>query len=175
MSGPAGPPGDLALESYQPAGGAPGGWQEARDGLRRLVRRAPAEVRYKLALAKLLTYREETRREGVGMLAVLARDPTIGKDAGASWRQALLWLSPTDRDVPLFREWLKAHPRDTEVARHLERVRNAGIIRDGFAALDRGDLREAQRLFDLAGNEVATVTTDASGAFVIAVPPGPYQ
>jgi len=134
-------------------GGAPGGWQEARDGLRRLVRRAPGEVRYRLALAKLLTYRDETRREGVGMLAVLARDPTIGKDAATSWRQALLWLSPTDRDVPLFREWLKAHPRDAEVARHLERARNATIIRDGFAALDRGDLREAQRLFDLAGND----------------------
>jgi len=153
LFGPAGPPGDLALEYYQTVGGAPGGWQEARDGLRRLARRAPAEVRYRLALAKLLTYRDETRREGVGMLAVLARDPTIGKDAAASWRQALLWLSPTDRDVPLFREWLKGHPRDAEVARHLERARNATIIRDGFAALDRGDLREAQRLFDLAGND----------------------
>src|SRR5207253_9814474 len=65
LFGPAGPPGDLALEYYQPVGGAPGGWQEARDGLRRLVRRAPGEVRYRLALAKLLTYRDETRREGV--------------------------------------------------------------------------------------------------------------
>ena len=65
LFGPAGPPGDLALEYYQTASGAPEGWQEARDGLRRLVRRAPAEVRYKLALAKLLTYRDETRREGM--------------------------------------------------------------------------------------------------------------
>src|SRR5205823_9379644 len=153
LFGPAGPPGDLALEYYQAASGAPEGWQEARDGLRRLVRRAPAEVRYKLALAKLLTYRDETRREGITMLAALARDPTIGKDAAAGWRQALLWLTPTERDVPLYRDWLRAHPKDTEVKLHLERARNASTIREGFAALDRGDVREAQRLFDLAGND----------------------
>ena len=153
LFGAAGPPGDLALEYYQTASGAPGGWQEARDGLARLIRRAPAEVRYKLALAKLLTYRDETRREGARMLSTLARDPTVGKDASASWRQALLWLSPTDKDAPLFREWLKGHPNDTAVARHLDRARNASTLHDAFAALDRGDTREAQRLFDLAGND----------------------
>src|ERR671936_56898 len=153
LFGPAGPPGDLALEYYQTASGAPEGWQEARDGLRRLVRRAPAEVRYKLALAKLLTYRDETRREGVAMLSALARDPTIGKEAAAGWRQSLLWLTPTERDVPLYRDWLRAHPKDTEVKLHLERARNASTIREAYAALDRGDMREAQRLFDLAGND----------------------
>jgi cellulose synthase operon protein C len=153
LFGAAGPPGDLALEYYQTVGGASGGWQEARDGLRRLLRRAPAEVRYKLALAKLLTYRDDTRREGANMLAQLARDPTIGKDASAGWRQALLWLSPEGRDVTLYRDWLRLHPRDTEVARHLERARNASTIKEGFTALDRGDTREAQRLFDLAGND----------------------
>ena len=153
LFGPAGPPGDLALEYYQTASGAPEGWQEARDGLRRLVRRAPAEVRYKLALAKLLTYRDETRREGITMLAALARDPTIGKDAAAGWRQALLWLTPTERDVALYRDWLRGHPKDMEVKLHLERARNAATIREGFAALDRGDMREAQRLFDLAGKD----------------------
>ena len=44
LFGPAGPPGDLALEYYQTVGGTPGGWELARDGLRRLVRRAPAEA-----------------------------------------------------------------------------------------------------------------------------------
>ena len=134
LFGPAGPPGDLALEYYQTASGIPGGWQEAREGLRRLTRRAPGEARYKLALAKLLTYREETRREGIEMLAALSKDPAVAKDAVASWRQALLWLSPADRDAPLFRDWLKAHPSDKEVARRLERSRNASVIREGFAA-----------------------------------------
>ena len=153
LFGAAGPPGDLALEYYQTTSGTPGGWQEARDGLRRMVRRAPHEVRYKLALAKLLTYRDETRREGIGMLEALSRDSAVGKDASSSLRQALLWLSPSEKDAPLFRDWLKAHPGDTEIARHLDRARKASTIREGFAALDRGDLREAERLFDSAGND----------------------
>src|SRR2546423_5137671 len=52
LFGPAGPPGDLALEDYQTAGGAPGGEQEARDGLRRVVGRAPPEGPGKPALAE---------------------------------------------------------------------------------------------------------------------------
>src|SRR5439155_1489477 len=94
--------------------------------------------------AKLLTYRDETRREGITTLAALARDPTIGKDAAAGWRQALLWLTPTERDVALYRDWLRAHPKDMEVKLHLERARNAATIREGFAALDRGGVREAE-------------------------------
>ncbi|MGE5048111.1 MAG: tetratricopeptide repeat protein, partial [Deltaproteobacteria bacterium] len=119
----------------------------------RIVRRAPGEVRYKLSLARLLTYREETRREGISMLAALARDPAVGKDATASWREALVWLAPSARDLPLLRQWLKLHPGDPEIARHLDRARNASTVRDGYAALDRGDLREAQRLFDAAGKD----------------------
>ncbi len=153
LFGEAGPPGDLALEYYQTAGGTPGGWEQAREGLRRLVRRAPGEVRFKLALGKLLTWRDETRREGIQMLSSIARDPAVGKDASVAWRQALIWLAPTERDLPLFREWLKQHPNDVEVARHLSRARNAGTIHDAFAALDKGDLVEAQRLFDAAGND----------------------
>ncbi len=87
------------------------------------------------------------------MLAALARDPAVGKDAAASWREALVWLAPAARDLPLLREWLKSHPGDSEIARHLDRARNASTVKDGFAALDRGDLKEAQRLFDAAGKD----------------------
>ena len=110
LFGEADPPGDLALEYYQTIGGLPGGWEQARDGLRRLVRRAPAEARFRVELGKLLTYREETRREGVELLAALARDPAVGRDATAAWRQALLWLAPSESDVPLFHAWAKLPP-----------------------------------------------------------------
>ncbi|MFL5271062.1 MAG: tetratricopeptide repeat protein, partial [Anaeromyxobacteraceae bacterium] len=152
LFGAAGPPGDLALEYYQTLSGTPGGWAEARDGLSRLVRRAPAEVRFRLGLAKLLTYRDETRREGIRLLAELSRDRTVAKEAVASWRQALLWLAVTPSDVPLLRAYLKAHPGDAEVARHVESGRQAGVVKEGYAALDRGDLREAERLFLAAGD-----------------------
>ena len=153
LFGEAGPPGDLALEYYQTIGGAPGGWQEARDGLRRLTQRAPAEPRYQLTLAKLLSYHEETRRESIGLLAALSGDPAVGGEAQAAWRQALLWLAPGDRDLPLLRAWQKAHPRDTEVAQHIEHARNSGTLKDGFAALDRGDVHAAEQRFRSAGND----------------------
>ncbi|HEY2030602.1 MAG TPA: cellulose synthase subunit BcsC-related outer membrane protein [Myxococcales bacterium] len=153
LFGEAGPPGDLALEYYQTVAGAPGGFQEARDGLRKLTRRAPAEARYRLSLGKVLSYREESRREGIQILSAVARDPAVGHEAQAAWRQALLWLSPNDRDLPLLRAWLKLHPDDTEVARHIDSARHAGTVKEGFTALDKGDLRTAEQLFRAAGND----------------------
>jgi tetratricopeptide (TPR) repeat protein len=148
-----GPPGDLALEYYQTIEGAEGGWQEARDGLRQLVQRAPDEARYRLELAKVLTYREETRREGVRALESLSRDASVAKEANAAWRQAVLWLSPSGGDAALAEAYLRAHPRDAEVARHLDRMRSAATVKEGFAALDRGDAAEAERLFREAGDD----------------------
>lgn len=147
LFGSAGPPGDLALEYYQSIGGTPGGWEEARDGLRRVVRRASAEPRYRLALGELLTWRQGTRREGIGQLAALARDPAVGKEATASWRQALLWLGPVEADLPLLRAFLRAHPGDAEIARRVQRGLKAGSLREGFALLERGDLAAAEKLF----------------------------
>src|SRR5207248_2689708 len=56
LFGEAGPPGDLALEYYQTLAGAPNGWQRAREGLARIVRRSQGEPRFKLELGKILTY-----------------------------------------------------------------------------------------------------------------------
>lgn len=153
LFGPAGPPGDLALEYYQTLSGAPGGFEQAREGLRRLVRRAPAEARYRLSLAKLLTYRDETRREGVRLLSSLARDPTVGKEATASWRQALLWLVPSAQDAPLFLAWAREHPGDSEVSARAESGRKGSAIKDAYAALERGNLEEAERRFRALGSD----------------------
>jgi hypothetical protein len=152
LFGAAGPPGDLALEYYQTVEGMPGGWEEARDGLRLLVRRAREEPRYRLALAEVLTYRDDTRREGIRSLEALARDAAVGKDATAAWRRALLWLAPAPTDIPLFQSYLRAH-RDPEVARRVDRARHAGTLKEAYAALDRGDAREAERLFRSAGDD----------------------
>ena len=153
LFGAAGPPGDLALEYYETLAGTQAGWEQARDGLRRLTRRAPAEPRFKLVLAKLLTYREESRREGIGLLAGLAGDPAVGRDATAAWREALLWLPPAGADVPLYRRYVAAHPGDGELARRLERARRADVLKEGFVALDRGDLRTAERVFRAAPSD----------------------
>ncbi len=151
LFGEAGPPGDLALEYYQTLSGAKEGWAQARDGLRRLVQRAPAEARFRLTLAKLLTYRESSRREGIELLAALARDPTVAKQASASWRQALLWLSATPQDLPLLRAYELSHPGDREIAALIDRSQQQGTVKQGFAAMDKGDLRGAEKLFRESG------------------------
>ncbi|BDG08351.1 cellulose synthase subunit BcsC-related outer membrane protein [Anaeromyxobacter paludicola] len=152
LFGEAGPPADLALEYYDTVAGTPGGWEEARAGLERLAARVPGEARVRLALARILTYREPSRREGIGQLAALSRDPTVAKEAGRAWREALLWLGASAADAPLLREYLRRHPRDAEVARALERARRAGVAAEGFAALDKGDLATATRLFSEVGD-----------------------
>ncbi len=149
--GAAGPPGDLALEYWETVGGTPGGWAEARDGLQRLVARVPGEARFKLALARILTYRPETRRQGIASLAELARDPTVSRQATASWREVLSWLGDSPEDAPLLRAYLAAHPGDRAIEKSLERARRAGTVAEGYAALDRGNTAEAARRFAAAG------------------------
>ena len=155
LFGEAGPPGDLALEYYQTLSGAKEGWELAREGLKRLVRRAPAEARFRLTLAKLLTYRDESRREGITMLAALARDPTVAREASAAWRQALLWLSPGPQDLALFRGYEKTHPGDAEFGELVARRQKQGTVKQGYVAMDKGDLRAAERLFKESGQDPA--------------------
>jgi tetratricopeptide (TPR) repeat protein len=94
------PPVPLALEYYETLGGSPCGWAEARDGLRALVKRKPKEVRYQLALGRHLTYRDETRVEGIHLLEKLSTDATVGLEADKAWRQALIWLVGKPPPVP---------------------------------------------------------------------------
>jgi cellulose synthase operon protein C len=150
--GGAGPPGDLALEYFETLGGTPAGWDEARDGLRRLVSRVPDEPRFRLALARLLTYRDGTRREGIKMLADVARDPTVSKQATAAWRDAVLWLGASPEDEPFLREYLRSHPRDAAVAAALEKARRSALVGEGFAALHEDDAAAASRHFAAAGD-----------------------
>ena len=71
---------------------------EARQGLERIVRDQPANLKAQLAYAELLTYDEASRRQGIERLAVLQEQSMPARQA---WRQALLWLSPGQRDQAL--------------------------------------------------------------------------
>ncbi|QEZ43033.1 cellulose biosynthesis protein BcsC [Cupriavidus oxalaticus] len=160
------PQGDLALEYYQTLGGTAQGWDAARQGLERLARANPADARAQLALAQHLTYRDNTRRDGIRQLESLAGRPDVGKDATASWRRALGWLGQRPADAPLYQAWLAAHPDDTAIRARLEAAtRQAatarqpgaagadamrGIVQQGFAALNAGDLALAGERFQSA-------------------------
>lgn len=82
----------LALEFYEALGGTPQGYEEARKGLEQLAKNRPGNFDPQLALAKLLTYREPTRREGIRQLAEMTKQPGMATRTRAPWRQALIWM-----------------------------------------------------------------------------------
>jgi Flp pilus assembly protein TadD len=155
----------LAMEYYQTLGGTPQGWEEARRGLEQLAREHPEDPRFALAYAPQRTYREAHRRDGIARLAQLANDPTVGAQAKASWRQALLWLGVRASDAPLFQAYLNVMPDDAAVKARADSIADQDrrgreraqqdatvdtrgrTITDGFAALDRGDLVVAKARF----------------------------
>ena len=153
------PPASFSAEYYQTLAGAEGGWENARDGLARHVAETPHDPRAQLAYAKVLTYREATRAEGVERLVVLAGDPAVADAATQAWRRALLWLPDRPDSLPRLDAYLRRHPGDAEVAAKRQAARTpplgpadeAGRSRvAGFAALDRGRLAEAERAFQQA-------------------------
>lgn len=156
------PTGPLALEYYQTLGATSGGWEEARRGLSRLAQESPEDPQVALALAQHLTYRESTRREGIGQLAKLAGRPDVGKVAVESWRKALAWTGNRSADIPLYQEFLRLNPNDTAVQTRLVQAQNlqkqaivstrpADPLRQrttaGFQSLDDGELDAAETAF----------------------------
>ncbi|WP_339934862.1 cellulose synthase subunit BcsC-related outer membrane protein [Vreelandella glaciei] len=148
------PPRGLAVEYYQTlAGGSDTQWREARDGLRQFSNKYPENDPLSLALGKVLTYREGTRREGIDQLAQIAQEDGLEAAAARSaWRQALLWLEATPADQTLYQAYAQANPSDTEVIQRFEDsiAQNSRAI--GFTALQSGELGSAEESFRQALN-----------------------
>jgi tetratricopeptide (TPR) repeat protein len=150
--------GPIALEYYQTLGGTTNGWDEARKGLKRLNADKPVNPAVELAYAQHLTYRAGTRREGIRLLADLARNPQVASPARNAWRQALIWLKASRNDTSLFRAYLNVQPNDDAIrarAASLNRVSTRKpldarsiALRDGFSALDGGDVDVAEKRFE---------------------------
>jgi len=81
------------------------------------------------------------------MRIFIAPSPSlIGNVALYPFAGAMGSFTPTERDVALYRDWLRGHPKDMEVKLHLERARNAATIREGFADHERRAHALADRL-----------------------------
>ncbi|PWR20491.1 cellulose biosynthesis protein BcsC [Zavarzinia compransoris] len=142
LFGAAPPPDSYALEYYQTLAGQPESLNEALAGLAQLAQRdpmGPAAVAY----GKALTYNEQSRRQGIALLAARGAEP----DARAAWRQALLWLGATAADKPLYDAYLAAYPDDQAVLARFREGTQPQARTDGFAALDGGDSRLAEQRF----------------------------
>ncbi len=103
------------LEAVSWLGGSDDNWTSVHNELSTLHQRYPDIDEYTFPLAKLKTYREATRRDGIRMLEVLAEKPKFAREAVEAWRQALLWLNATQAERDLYDAFLKKHPGDNEI------------------------------------------------------------
>ncbi|MDR0280916.1 MAG: BCSC C-terminal domain-containing protein [Paucimonas sp.] len=157
------PQGDLALEFYSVLGYTEGGWQEARQGLERLLRQEGDNRRANLALAKLLLSNESTRADGLRRLASFRDDPAIGSQAVEAWRQGLSWLGGSKADMVLFEDYLKVYPDDEEIREQMrtgQRQAQSSYqqnphLQRGFKALEGGELKSAEAAFQSRLREAA--------------------
>lgn len=149
-------PDSFALEYYQALAGTESGWSEARDGLGRLARRNPTNVAAQLTNAQVLTYREETRAQGIEALRRLSGQPGSEQSATAAWRQALTWIGPGPDAVAPLEGYLRQFPNDAEIQQRLDLARNppegavdtAGNARvEAWNSFNAGRLREAEERF----------------------------
>lgn len=147
------PDGRLALEYYQTLAGATNGWGEARNGLAELAKTYPDQPVYQLALAQHLTYREETRRQGISDLAQLVDNAVVAEQAKAGWRQALVWLSPKAGDERYYRAFLNRFGQDSEISQRLASLDRPveatedDLIAQAYRNLNAGDLNLAYTEF----------------------------
>ena len=148
------PDGDIALAYYQTLYGTPNGKAEAIAGIRGLADRNPGDSRYPVQLGIMLTYDQHSRAEGIRILRAHQSDP----DAQSAYRQALIWDSANPASAAELREYLKSHPKDTEISTALKKSEttlsqmNSGIARTpeeraAFAALNAHRLDEAEQRF----------------------------
>ena len=157
FGGAAAPPDSLAVEYYQTLGGTEGGYDPALQGLAGAVRNDPNDLRAQLAYAQTLTYRQDTRLQGIDRLAALANSPSIGGQARESWRQALGWLPADQNSVTAIKTYQARYPDDPAGATLLANALNpphqapgAQFVGEGYDAFHRGDLAQAQQLFQQA-------------------------
>lgn len=155
LYGNAPPNGDIALAYYETLYGTGAGKQAAVAGMRGLVDRNPGDPRYVIQLGIMLTYDERTRAEGIRILQAHPNDAA----AQTALRQALVWNSANPGSAGELRQYLNAHPKDTELAARLKQNEtklaqmNSGIARTpaeraAFAALNAHRIAEAEERFN---------------------------
>ncbi|HGG58604.1 MAG TPA: tetratricopeptide repeat protein [Gammaproteobacteria bacterium] len=140
-----------ALEYYETLSGAKAGWSEAIEHLRKLADTYPSNPAFRLTLAKVLSYREQTRREAIHKLSELATSDSLPQaqrqEAQQAWRQALLWLNATLDDKPLYDAYLKVDS-DPVVAQTLANIdQPGGKIGEAYALLEQGHTEQARKRF----------------------------
>jgi len=149
------PEGSIGHEYYTNLAYTRAGWPEARRGMERLMRQWPDDVTLRLSYARQLIHHEDSRVQGARLLAQLSKRTDIGGAAEESWRLALIWTGPPNpSQVPMFEEFLRAHPDDHEIRALMNKARQQTVgtsrnplVDSGLRALERGDQAAAEQAF----------------------------
>lgn len=151
------PPDSLAVEYYQTLGATSNGYAGSLQGLAEAARRNPNDLRAQLAYAQALTYRQDTRMQGIDRLAALTAIPSISVQAQNSWHQALGWLPADPSSIAAIKAYQARYPNDSSAQTLLANAINppnqapgSQASREGYDAFHRGDLTQAQTLFQQA-------------------------
>lgn len=118
------PPDRFAVEYYQTLAGTKTGWEQARAGLAQMVITDPSDLRAQLAYAQVLTYKQETRLEGIQRLYRLVENPPVAVVAQSALRQALMWLPLVPDSIPPLQAYVRSHPHDVQMTQRLEQAKN---------------------------------------------------
>ncbi len=141
-----------AAEYYETLSGTRGGWKQAIEALDELVRKYPSNHHYRLVHARVQTYAESTRRQGIDTLEQMATDDKLDQEirdaATKAWRNALLWLPGISSDRERYERFLALHGSDSEIENRLANLDKLGkhtSLQQGFdylesAALDKADV-----------------------------------
>lgn len=162
----------LAPEYFQILGASSeSGYRQAVQELGRMAAAQPNDITLALTYAQILTYREETRTDGIDRLQQLYNRRGAREAARIAWRQALLWLGDEPETAARIRAYLALNPNDPELeakARAAEVViapgASARIL--GWRAVDAGRSGEAERQFNTA---LAIDPNDAEAILGLAV------
>ena len=139
------PPPSLAPEYYLTMGSDKSLYPQAVGELQHFVAGNPQDNAARVALGKMLTWREETRRDGIALLEPMASG---SREADDGLRQALLWLGPQAGDERLYDNFLQRHPQDGDVQAYYRKNVGGAAKGEGFTALNSGDTGSAKRQFE---------------------------
>ena len=139
------PPPSLAPEYYLTMAGDKSLYPQAVAGLRQFAAQNPQDNGGRVALGKVLTYQEGTRREGIDILQNMASG---SQDSDKALRQALLWLGPTASDEQYYQTFLQRHPKDSAVQDHYRKTLGGAAKNEGFNALNSGNTVVAKTQFE---------------------------
>jgi predicted Zn-dependent protease len=151
--------GEWAAAYYETEAAIPSELPQAITSLRKLVSDYPAIPKYRLALARALTYSPSSRLEGMRMLADFQGLPEDMEAARIAWHNAILWDPSSAAAQETGAAYLQRYP-DNNLAEKLRSARThpaaydaSAHLAEGYRALQAGELDTAAKAFTKALTE----------------------